>query len=98
MSEVYYRGTQYRLRAGAPMPISGQGGTFVMHTFKAEATEFDNYLCTESLPASSDFRGQGGNLMQASFNRLQNIGGNTFQGKILYPPTYVEEDVLGFNV
>ena len=97
VQEVVYIGHQYKLRAGAPMPISGITGTFVLHTFMAEKTLVDNYLCTESLPASSEFRGQGGEFMQASFNRLQDVGGNTFQGRITHAPTYVDESSLGFN-
>lgn len=95
--EVYYTTTQYRLRAGAPMPIQGQVGTFVLHTFMAEESYVDSYLCTSRLPASSEFRGQGGELMQASFSRLQDIGGNTFAGTVVHSPSYIEEDALGFN-
>ena len=97
MAEVYYTSSQYRLRTGAPMAIQGSFGAFVLHTFMAEVDEVDNYLCTERLPASSEFRGQGGELMQANFSRLQDIGGNTFTGTITHSPTYVDEDQLGFN-
>ncbi len=95
--EVHYIGVQYKLRAGAPMGISGAIGTFVLHTFMAEENKIDSFLCTESLPASSEFRGQGGDLMQASFSRLQDIGGNTFSGRVVYSPTYIDENGLGFN-
>lgn len=97
VEEVLVTGYQYKLRTGAPMGINGLGGSFVMHTFMAEKTKVDNYLCTETLPLSTDFRGQGGDLMQASFNRLQDVGGNTFQGRIMHAPEYVDEDALGFN-
>jgi hypothetical protein len=97
MATVFYRGTQYKLRAGAPMPIAGSLGSFVLHTFMAEQSDVDSYLCIEQLPASSEFRGQGGDLIQASFSRLQDIGGNTFSGRMVYSPTYIDEDALGFN-
>ena len=95
--DVVVTGYQYRLRAGAPMGISGATATFVLHTFMAEKTEIDNYLCTNILPLSTSFRGQGGDLMQASFNRLQDVGGNTFQGRIMHEPEYIDEDDLNFN-
>lgn len=91
MPELVYRGQIYRLRAGTPMPVS-QGGAFVLHTFMAEKSDVDIYACTESLPSSSQFRGQGGNLMSASFSRLNVKGGNIFSGKVVYAPTYVDED------
>ena len=97
MADVKYPTIQYKLRAGAPMPLAGGVGSFVLHTFGAEETYVDNYLCTNNLPASSEFRGQGGDLIQASFNRLSDVGGNTFQGQMVYNPTYMEEDALGFN-
>jgi len=91
MPELVYRGQTYRLRAGTPMPVGG-GGSFVLHTFMAEKSDVDIYACTESLPASSEFRGQGGNLMSASFSRLNVKGGGVFSGKVVYSPVYVDED------
>jgi hypothetical protein len=79
------------------MPVKSGLGNFVLHTFGAEKTHVDNYLCTNSLPSSRDFRGQGGDLIQASFSRLQDIGGNTFTGQIVYNPEFIEEDGLNFN-
>jgi hypothetical protein len=93
MSEVIYRGQVYRLRAGTPMPVYNSG-FFVLHTFMAEVSEVDMIACTESLPASSEFRGQGGNLMSASFTRLNVQGGAVFSGKKVYAPTYVDEDEI----
>ena len=93
MPEQVYRGQLYRLRAGTPMPISG-GGNFVLHTFMAEVSDVDMIACTESLPASSEFRGQGGNLMSANFSRLNIKGGSVFSGKQVYAPTYVDEDAI----
>jgi hypothetical protein len=95
MADEYYTGYQYRLRAGTPMPVA-RGG-FVLHTFMAEKSQVDSYLCTESLPGSEEFRGQGGNLVSANFSRLPITGGNTFQGKIVHNPTFIEEDGMGFN-
>jgi len=90
MAEVVYRGRQYRLRAGTPMPISGGG--FVLHTFMAEVNDIDLFACTSTLPGSEQFRGQGGNMMSASFTRLNVKGGDVFSGKIVYSPEYVDED------
>lgn len=90
--DVIYRGQVYRLRAGSPMPIGGD--KFVLHTFMAEKSNIDIYAYTENLPGSEQFRGQGGDLMSASFSRLPNIGGNSFQGKVVYSPSYVDEDSI----
>lgn len=86
----------YRLRAGAPMPTMNNG-EFVLHTFMAEYSRIEVFACTESLPASNEFRGQGGNLVSASFSRLNVKGGNLFQGKKVYNPDFIEEDDLPFN-
>ncbi len=93
MSEIVYRGSQYRLRAGTPMPVGGGG--FVLHTFMAEVNDVDVYACTSSLPGSEQFRGQGGNLISATFSRLNVKGGGLFSGKVVYAPRYVDEDDLG---
>lgn len=89
---VVIHGLQYRLRAGAPMPLDVAGeGNFVVHTFMAEETTVDIYTYTEELPASTDFRGQGGDYLNAQFSRLSAQGGNSFSGKVVYPPVFVEE-------
>jgi hypothetical protein len=93
MAEVSFRGQQYRLRAGSPMPVRA-AGDFVLHTFMAEVSDIDIIACTEELPASEDFRGQGGDLMSASFNRLSVKGGGVFSGKKVYAPTFVDEDEI----
>lgn len=93
MPEVKYPGAQKRLRAGSPMPIQGNGN-FVLHTFGAEISEIEFYACTESLPPSTDFRGQGGPLMSASFSQLGTKNGGVFSGKKVYAPDpiMVDED------
>ena len=79
----------YRLRCGVPMSVAGG---FVLHTFMVEKSKIDVFLCTPSLPSSSEFRGQGGELMSASFTRLKGEGGGElFNGKQIHQPTYVEE-------
>ncbi len=85
-----YRTKQYRLRAGAPMPV--QGG-FVLHTFKAEVNDIDIIAYTEDVVGSEQFRGQtiGATLISASYSRLPSAGGDAFQGKIVYSPTFVDE-------
>lgn len=88
--DTQYSTDTYRLRCGMPMPLAG--GEFVLHTFMAEHSQIDIELCATALPSSSDFRGQGGDLITASYSRLRNEGGgNLFQGKKVHQPTYVEE-------
>ena len=94
MPELVYRGQIYRLRAGNPMPTAGTG-SFVLHTFMAEVSNIDIVACTDSLPASSEFRGQGGDLMSASYNRLNVKGGAIFTGKKVYSPQFIDEDEIG---
>jgi hypothetical protein len=93
MAEISYSGQQYRLRCGTPMPVGG-GGSFMLHTFMAEVNDVVMYSCTSSLPGSEQFRGQGGNMMSASFTRLNSRGGGVFSGKIVYAPKYVDEDEI----
>jgi len=97
MAEEIYRGQQYKLRASAPMPIAQ--GYFVLHTFGAEINDIDIFNCTQVLPSSSDFRGQGldGGLISASFSRLGDRTGNYYQGRQVYAPEYIDEDELDFN-
>lgn len=90
--EVIYPGVQYKLRAGSPMAT--EGGSFVLHTFMAEKLEFDIIAYTTNLKKSSDFRGQGGEFISASYNRLQDGSGNAFQGKLERNPTYIDEDSM----
>ena len=90
MSDIIYHGEQYRLRAGAPMPIGSR--RFILHTFMAEKNDLDLIVYTHTLPRSDEFRGQGGTYMDATFSRLPDIGGKSFQGKITHETKYVEED------
>lgn len=97
-NESVFRGAQYRLRAATPMPVGGTSygsssyaGQFVLHTFGAEASDVDIFDCTTSLPASSEFKGQGGNLTSASFSRIGEKSGEYFQGRQVYAPDYVDE-------
>lgn len=84
-----YVGQQYKLRAGAPMPIGG--GSFILHTFGAEIYKIEIYTATDSIVGSSQFRGQGGNLISASYTRLNDRSGNIFSGKLVYTPTFIDE-------
>ena len=93
MAETSYNGQQYRLRAGSPMPIQ-TAGTFVLHTFMAEVSNFTVYACTSTLPGSSSFRGQGGDYISANFSRLNTKGGEVFSGRVVYAPTFVDEDEI----
>lgn len=95
MAEQTFESCQYRLRAGTSMPVKGGIGDFVLHTFMAEASRVEIIACTEGyLPKSSDFRGQGGDLMSANFSRLNIKGGDHFSGQKVYAPTYVDEDAI----
>lgn len=96
MAEQSYTTTTYRLRAGNPMPVS-ELGEFVLHTFMAELGETEVYTCITDLPASSEFRGQGGDLLSANFSRLNVKGGEYFQGRKVFNYSYIEEDALPFN-
>jgi len=82
-------GKTYTLRAGAPMPIGGSN--FVLQTFMGEESVVTTYLYTNDLPDSSDFRGQGGNLVSGSFNRLQDKGGDSYNGRVVTNPVFVNE-------
>ena len=88
-----YIGETYKVRASTPMAVTENTGYFVWHTFMAERSKMYVYDCfTEILPASSEFRGQGGNFMSAQFSRLNVAGGETFQGRITEAPIYVQEN------
>ena len=89
-----YDVTTYKLRAGSTMPTKNSG-EFVVHTFMAEKSRIEVFQCTDKLPSSSDFRGQGGSLMSANFSRVGVEGGNIFQGKKMYNPSFTEEDSMG---
>lgn len=88
---VSFDGEQYRLRAGSPMPTD-QG--IVLQTFGAEKTKITVILYTQTISSSNDFRGQGGDLISASYSRLSDKGGDSFQGKLTYSPEYVDEDSI----
>ena len=100
ITEVTYESEQYRLRAGSPMPVRGSsGGTsdFVLHTFMAEKNKVLTIACTEKLPASSEFRGQGGDLISANFSRLSSTTGGVFTGRKVYNTVFVDEDEIATN-
>jgi len=69
-------------------------GHFIMHTFMAEETEITNYIYTTELLESTEFRGQGGNLTSATFNRINDVSGSLFTGSATHNPKYVDEDVI----
>ena len=89
MSDIVITGRTYTLRAGAPMPVGGS--TFILQTFMGEESEVYNYLYTNTLPDSTEFRGQGGDFVSGSFNRLQDKGGDSYTGRLVKNPVYVEE-------
>lgn len=89
MTDITVVGKTYTLRAGSPMPIGGS--RFILQTFMGEESDVVNYLYTNTLPDSSEFRGQGGDLVSGSFNRLQDKGGDAYSGRINYNPEFVNE-------
>jgi hypothetical protein len=96
-SDIIVVGKQYRLRAGTPMSKGDQGGgNFVVHTFMAEVRQVTNFLYTISLPSSKDFRGQGGVLLEARYQRLQDASNESFSGSKTEPfgSGFVEEDQI----
>ena len=84
-----YSTDTYRLRCGAPMPLAG--GVSVLHTFMAEKSRVDIAICVSNIPSSSDFRGQGGNLVAASYTKLKGKSSGLFQGSKTHQPTFVGE-------
>ena len=88
-------GVEYRLRAGSPMPVSTKGN-FVLHSVMALLSNVYIDQCAASLPQSTDFRGQGGDYMSASFSRLS-LSEERFKGKINDSGRYVDETTGGFN-
>jgi len=88
-------GIQYKLRAGSPMPTATLGN-FVLHSFMASISEVRVDNCIASLPSSSDFRGQGGSYMSASYSRLP-LSEERFKGKINDSGAYVDEHMGGYN-
>ena len=105
MAELIYEGggQQYTLRASGPMPIynsAAAGGvpdSYVIHSFGADLSTIDIYECTETLLASTEFQGQGGNLTSASFSSVGDREGKVFQGRSVHYPDFIREDSLGFN-
>lgn len=94
-ADIFYTGQQYKLRAGTSMSVGGLSeGRFVLHTFMAEKITIESYTYTKDLPASTDFRGQGGSLVSASFNRLEDTSGEVFSGQKVYSSEYIEEDAI----
>jgi hypothetical protein len=89
--EVSFEGRIYKLRAGPAMPTMVRGA-FVLHTFMAEKNVVDMIACTDELPKSEEFRGQGGELISANYTRLNVKGGEIFSGKKVYAPEYIDED------
>jgi hypothetical protein len=78
------------------MPVSG--GRLMLHTFGAEVNDMEIVECTQELPGSDEFRGQGlgGPLVSANFSRMGDRDGH-FQGRKVYAPEYIQEDDLDFN-
>jgi hypothetical protein len=94
MSENIYIGYEYKLRSGSPINTSGSSG--FLHTFMAEKTKVTVKSVVESqdILVSSDFSGNGGDYISASYNRLNDVSGDKFHGREVEKPEYIEEDEL----
>jgi len=92
---TFSSGTDYRLRAGSPMPTSTPG-EFVIHSFMALISSVIIDNCAETLPSSSAFQGQGGSYTSANFSRLP-LAEARFKGKITEGGAYVSEGTGGYN-
>jgi hypothetical protein len=90
MAEVKITSQTYKLRAGSPMAVGLH--KFVLQSFMAERTLVDNYLYTENLKGSEEFRGQGGQYMSANFTRLLDSGSDSFSGSVTHEPDFVDEN------
>lgn len=88
-------GTDYRLRAGSPMPTSTPG-QFVLHSFMALLSNAYIDNCASVLPSSSEFQGQGGGYTSANYSRLP-LSEERFKGKITAQGAYVDESAGGYN-
>lgn len=86
-----YTGTQYRLRAGSPMPTSVRG-EFVLHSFMAANQDSVIETCEIQLLRSSDFQGQGGGFTSASYQRLP-LTEERYSGKSTTSELYIEEKI-----
>jgi hypothetical protein len=92
MVDIKLDSTLYKLRAGSPMPIGT--GAFVTHTFMAELSAVDIYLYTNTLPSSNAFRGRGGDLVSANYTKLVDKNQESFSGKEVFSPSYINEAYL----
>jgi len=63
----------------------------VVHSFMALVSTSEMESCATTLPSSSEFMGQGGGLVSASYTKLPLAGGGTFKGKKSSNGAYVEE-------
>ena len=96
MADVIYESKQYKLRAGAPMPVGDPGGgDFIMYTFMAEDIDIEIVGYTEIISESIDFRGQLGDYVNASYSRILAANVEAYSGRREKSPTYIEEDDIG---
>jgi len=86
-----YVGTQYRLRAGSPMPIESKGD-FVLHSFMAANTDSYIETCDAEILRSRNFQGQGGGFTSASYQRLP-LSEERYSGKATTGEAYIEEKI-----
>lgn len=87
----------YRLRASSPMPLGN--GAFLLQGFGGEYAETINYVYTEYLPRSEDFRGNDhigntGTYISANFSRIQDKNAESFQGKVNDDYEFIDEEFI----
>lgn len=91
MAEGDFEGDEYRLRAGAPMPVGAGGGRFILQTFGVDHYKITIQPTTKEILSSSDFRGQGGSYVSANYTRLQDKSGEMFSGRLVKSPIFESE-------
>lgn len=93
MANEEFVGYEFKLRAAPPMPKQG-GGSFITQTFGVDKYKIVIQPVTDIIVDSSEFRGQGGQYISASYTRLQDKSGIKFSGRLVYSPTFEDESVL----
>lgn len=95
MATTEFEGWELKLRAAGPMPV-GQagGGSFIQQTFGVDRYRIIIQPATDVIVDSTAFRGQFGDLISASYNRLQDKSGLKFSARLVYNPTFEDESIL----
>jgi len=84
--------SEYKLRAGPPMPVGDDKN--ILQTFGVNKYRIVIQTVTKDIVDSSRFRGNGGDLVSASYNRLLDKSGLKFSARLVYSPSFEDEGVL----